>query len=209
MEAEEFKDRKAPYAPVSALEEFLEKIPNVTVPSRVDRAFLQKLSVARGNEWALLSSLKFLGIINQQGAPTAAYRSLLSTESRTGTLRRLVEKAYSPLFELGGLNMSTGDLVNYFRVASSPSQARNAARFFRSVSELAGVDSEPKIAGPGVGAAPASRPSRPNDLDTSRLLAEAKVRLLDKLPAPRADWEAEAYAAICQQFLEMLRHLDR
>lgn len=212
MESEEFKERKAPYAPVSAVEEFLDKMAKVAVPPRVDRAFLQKLNIARGNEWALLSALKFLGVINQQGVPTPAYRRLLSTETQRETLRSLVENGYAQLFEIGGPDMSTTDLVNYFRVASSPSQARNAARFFRAVSELAGLDgpAAPERLPQAASTRPAGQPVSvaPRASDTQQFLAEAKVRLLDKLPAPRPEWDAADYAAVCQTFLEMLRHLD-
>jgi hypothetical protein len=213
MESSDYKDRKAPYAPVSAFVEFLDKIPDKSVPSHVDRTFLQKLNVAAGNEWALLSALKFLGIIDAQGTPTTEYRKLLDSEHRQETLRNLVEGAYAPLLAMGGAAMSNADLVNYFRVASSPSQARNAARFFQSVRRLAGgarhvpvgvvpdrPTEEPVVAqAPGV-----DRPTR----DRETILAEAKARLLEKLPAPEPGWSAAEYAAIMDRFLEILQHLD-
>lgn len=211
MEAEDFT-RKAPYAPVSALREFLERIPDIAVPGRVDRRFLQRLNIASNNEWALLSALKFLGIIDQQGVPTSAYRRLQTTDRFEDTMHHLVETAYEPLLRVGGANMAMDDLRNYFRVSSSPSQAKNAARFFKEVSSLAKVGK----------AAPSERavPARPSDellaagdvgptggTDTSPLLLEAKARLLEKLPAVREDWSAVEYEAICARFLEMLRNL--
>jgi len=139
-QAEEFLRRKAPYAPMSALREFFERIRNVSPPARVDRRFFQKLSVAGSNEWALLSALKFLGIVDDNGVPTAAYRALQTSDRFEYTLQELVLEAYRPLFDAGGDRMSVEDLRNYFRVTSSPSQAKNAARFFREVSQLAGLD---------------------------------------------------------------------
>jgi hypothetical protein len=220
MEAQEFKDRKAPYAPVSAFEEFLDRIPNVSVPSRIDQGFLKKLNIARGNEWALLSALKFLGIIDPQGRPSAGYRRLVSTDTRQEALRHLVDTAYAPLFDLGGTGMSNEDLVNFFRVASSPSQAKNAARFFRAVAAMAGVDPAPTPAVPSPRVETEERPARAREQDGEaperRLqrppgasLAEAKARLLDKLPAAQPGWTAEEYAAICDRFLQMLAHLER
>ncbi|MBV9280327.1 MAG: DUF5343 domain-containing protein [Chloroflexi bacterium] len=213
IELEEFVRRKAPYAPISALREFFERIRDVSVPTRVDRRFLQRLNIASNNEWALLSSLKFLGVIDDEGVPSPDYRSLQATDRFEETLGGLVLSAYRPLLESGGLSMSTEDLQNYFRVTSSPSQAKNAARFFREVCRLAGVhelDSptaeaeaspdapEPAI-GPGQGREVSARESA---------LLEAKVQLLAKLPAPRPEWTAAEYQGICDRFLKMLEHLE-
>lgn len=40
-------------------------------------------------------------------------------------------------------------------------------------------------------------------------LYEAKARLLQNLPGPRPDWSRQEYRAICDNFLEMIRMLDR
>lgn len=224
MEADEFKGRKAPYAPVSALEEFFNKMRNVAVPARVDQRFLQKLSIAAGNEWALLSALKFLGVIDSQGRPTHAYRLLQSSDRFQDTLRHLVQTAYEPVFNAGGLAMSQDDLVNFFRVTSSPSQQRNAARFFRAVCRMAGIEEEGETAGQPLKPAaltPSPAPVSPVlprfgaeaqavsiDAETRAIVLRAKARLLEKLPAPREDWSATEYESICERFLEMLRHLE-
>lgn len=214
VDASDYKDRKAPYAPVSAFVEFLDKIPDKSVPPRVDRPFLQKLNVGLGNEWALLSALKFLGIIDAQGSPTTAYRHLLDSDRRQETLRSLFEAAYAPLLGMGGTSMGSDDLVNYFRIASSPSQAKNAARFFRSVAQLAG-ERAARPAGLREQAQPSDAAQEPARLaepaassDRDTILAEAKARLLDKLPAPDPKWSAAEYAAIMDRFLEILHHLD-
>lgn len=209
--------RRAPYAPISALREFFQRIRDTAVPGRVDQKFLQKLNVASNNEWALLSALKFLGALDDHGAPTHSYRLLQTTDKFQDTLRHLVETAYRPLFEMGGAAMSREDLVNYFRLSSSPSQAKNAARFFLEVCELAGIRDglgEPvRPSGP-----PPDEPPAPSDRSTGPeprsagpaydLLLETKARLLEKLPAPRPEWTAVEYEAICARFLDMLRSLD-
>lgn len=219
LQAADYRSRRAPYAPISALREFFERIRNVGVPARVDRRFLQKLNVANSNEWALLSALKFLGIVDEQGAPTHAYRLLQTSDRFEDTLKHLVEKAYEPLFDVGGHMMSTEDLENYFRVASSPSQAKNAARFYREVAKLAGMGSSPPTphyatavledrVNPTVeshGQDAREGASRPDGRDDS---VAAKAALLEKLPALQPGWTAAEYASICASFVEMLRHLD-
>ena len=213
-QAEEFLRRKAPYAPMSALREFFERIRNVSPPARVDRRFFQKLSVAGSNEWALLSALKFLGIVDDNGVPTAAYRALQTSDRFEYTLRELVLEAYRPLFDAGGDRMSVEDLRNYFRVTSSPSQAKNAARFFREVSQLAGLDrAAPNAHVVTGGADPSSATAQPaadgsGSSPVDDAVLQAKIRLLEKMPPYHAEWSPEEYRSICDRFLSMLAHLD-
>lgn len=218
MELPDVRGRRAPYAPISALREFFSRIKNVGVPGVVDRKFIQKLNVASNNEWALLSALKFLGVIDERGEPTSAYRQLQSDRFEE-TLRHLVETAYAPLLDMGGLAMSVDDLENYFRVTSSPSQAKNAARFFRELVRLSGLSAtrperpmetpaEPRLVQLASPPFAEASTSRTDDEDTRRLVLRAKASLVEKLPAPRPDWTAAEYEAICKSFLQMLEHLE-
>jgi len=199
---------------MSALREFFERIRNVSPPARVDRRFFQKLSVAGSNEWALLSALKFLGIVDDNGVPTAAYRALQTSDRFEYTLRELVLEAYRPLFDAGGDRMSVEDLRNYFRVTSSPSQAKNAARFFREVSQLAGLDrAAPNAHVVTGGADPSSATAQPaadgsGSSPVDDAVLQAKIRLLEKMPPYHAEWSPEEYRSICDRFLSMLAHLD-
>jgi|SRR5579875_1369666 len=214
MEDQDGRVRKAPYAPITALRDFLSKIRHVAVPNRVDRNLLQRLNVASNNEWALISALKYLGIIDERGIPTSAYRRLMDDQTFADTFRHLVETSYRTLLEDGGLRMSEADLQNYFRVTSSPSQAKTAARFFREVTRLAGLDAarfefvtdgEAAFEAPDQDESP-ERASRAPATNHEILLA--KARLLDKLPAPRPEWSAAEYKAICDDFVRMLASLD-
>ncbi len=209
----EFGERRAPYGPVSAFEQFLDRIRDRSVPDVVDQRFLRKLDVASNNEYALLSALKFLGIADARGKPTTSYRALQSGRSRD-TLRRLLEQAYAPAFESGATSMSEAELSDYFKRASSPSQGRNAARFFRALCRLSGITEAA-----GTTAAPAAATSNDKSQNKKQilgtpstrtdLLLEAKSRLLEKLPDPRPDWSAADYQAIYDRFLAMLESLDR
>lgn len=219
MEIPDVRGRRAPYAPISALREFFARIKNVGVPPVVDRKFIQKLNVASNNEWALLSALKFLGVIDDRGEPAHAYR-LLQSDRFEETLRHLVETAYAPLLELGGLTMSMDDLENYFRVTSSPSQAKNAARFFRELVRMSGltdtyrgavrevVPDRPTTIATSPSIAEVQLRATDDEEDTRSLVLRAKASLVEKLPAPRPDWSAAEYEAICRSFLQMLEHLD-
>lgn len=218
-----FGGRKAPYAPISSLARFFDRICDRQVPEIVDHNFLSRLNVAHNNEYALLSALKFLGVVSDSGRPTTAYRSLQTTHEFKDTLWGLIQLSYKPLFEAGAERFDLDDLVNFFRVSSSPSQAKNAARFFRAVCELAGQTPwsapAPTLLEPPAGCAPPPlhgatglgegrvAPNAPPGSPRISTLA-AKADLLSKLPAPHPDWPADTYLEICNRFLEMLRHLD-
>lgn len=210
--AGDFGGRRAPYAPISALERFFERMRDRAVPDHVDHRFLQRLNVASNNEYSLLSALKFLGILDDRGRPTHAYRLLQSTDRFQETLRHLVETAYRPVFEVGADRWPADELVNFFRTESSPSQAKNAARFFQAVCRLAGTEPEaaPSPARPSPPVAPLSVPQGSGEdaagLDLS--LLAAKARLLEKMPAPAPQWSAEEYRKICEIFLELVKNLD-
>lgn len=225
MVADEFSDRRAPYAPISALQRFFARIRDRQVPETVDHLFLEKLNVASNNEYALLSALKFLGVVDDRGKPTHAYRLLQTTDRFEPTLQHLVKSAYKPVFDAGAEQWSHEDLVNYFRVSSSASQAKNAARFFKAICRLASFGS----ASPASAADPDSGTVRgPEDNRVTRdcqaeretgagaanhgapaLLLQAKAQLLEKVPAVDPDWTAAEYLAICDRFLAMLDSLDR
>jgi hypothetical protein len=213
----DFEGRRAPYAPISALRRFFERIRDRAVPEHVDQRFLQRLNVASNNEYALLSALKFLGVVDERGRPTHAYRQLQRTDQFEHTLRHLVETAYRPVFDAGAETWQWDDLVNFFRVSSSASQAKNAARFFRAVSALAGMGSSAEHSVIGEPASTGgSEATSFNESSTSPAAAGSvhevvlltKAKLLEKLPAPQPDWSAEEYRQICDRFVEMLRALE-
>jgi hypothetical protein len=225
MIAGDFAGRRAPYAPISALQRFFDRIHDRQAPETVDHNFLEKLNVASNNEYALLSALKFLGVVDDRGKPTHAYRLLQTTDRFEPTLKHLVETAYKPVFDAGADEWSPEDLVNFFRVSSSASQAKNAARFFYAVCRLAGSGSEETAstaeaapdAGPGTDVRSLSRnaevaeeqlPAAQNTAPSGELL-RAKARLLEKLPPADPSWSAAEYQALCDRFLAMLDSLDR
>lgn len=221
----DFAGRRAPYAPISALQRFFARIRDRQVPETVDHTFLEKLNVASNNEYALLSALKFLGVVDDRGKPTHAYRLLQTTDRFEPTLKHLVETAYQPVFDAGADEWSPEDLVNFFRVSSSASQAKNAARFFYAVCRLAGFGTEDTNSAPETVTVPRVDSDDPLPLHGAEVEAEqpsavparapagellrAKARLLEKLPAADPAWTAAEYQALCDRFLAMLASLDR
>ena len=91
--------RVAPYATVAAVSEFFGHIRSVRTPEKVDSGLLQDYGISKSQTFPLLSTLKFLGVIEADGTPTAAFRAMQTEgdEFRTA-LREVVEHAYSDLF---------------------------------------------------------------------------------------------------------------
>jgi hypothetical protein len=215
--------RKAPYASPSAFRDFLERTRNLPVPDRVDRNFLARLGIAKNNEWALTSALKFLNITDDRGVPTHEYSRIQEDDWRA-VLRELVGSAYRRLLDHGGARMDADELRNYFRVASSPSQAQNAARFFREIRDLsrlgAGTPSTARMEkGPiqlsimaetdGNGAASAPYVQDPAGVSgRGQLLLRAKLHALEMMPQRPPDWSADQYLALFDKLLDILRNLD-
>lgn len=217
MDTSGFSRRKAPYAPISALREFFERMRNSSVPQKIDKKYLERFNIAPGNEWALLSALKFLGVIDDRGAPAAAYIPLLTSDRFESTLASLVKEAYADLIQNGGLTMSGDDLANYFRVASSASQARNAARFFREVSQLAGLapdTHQSQTVLTQTSPVVRERSTRGAALSTAETLEapatprSLKAEILSRLPPPNPAWSAADYIEVYDRILRLLEHAD-
>jgi hypothetical protein len=220
--------RRPPYCSVASVEEFVKAIRTLGVPEVVDRRYLQRLRVARSNEWALLSALKFLGILDDRGRPTGAYRALQTSEWRT-TLGELVLSAYHDLFAVGGADRTQQQLADYFALTSSASQARNAARFFRGILELTGLERRSTTANstparsedpldealrPAPPAADSARITSPavspqsTTVERADTLLRLKGEVLSWMPQSREGWTPEQYREVLDGILEILRNLD-
>lgn len=209
--------RHAPYTSASSFRDFLERLRGLPIPDRVDKKYLAKLAVARNNEWALLSALKYLGIVDDRGVPTAAWADLRGERWRD-VLRRLVERAYRPLLESGGASMSGEELRTYFSVTSSTAQAHNAARFFRELRDLAGIGASatpPRLSASATEPSLPPVPPNPASLAVAsplpapvELAAHDKLELVLALARPDGRWTPEQHLALCDRILRILEHLD-
>ena len=92
-----------------------------SVPPSVTASTLQKLGIASKNERYLLTTLRFLGLIDASGKPTQSARELFSRADDgdfQSTLSDIVRTQYKDLFQLRGEDVwavNKTDLVTYFR----------------------------------------------------------------------------------------------
>lgn len=144
-----------PYSAYPTFEAFLRRAAQESVPPRLDKALLQSWSVASGNESAMLTSLKALGLIDEEGAPTEEYRKLqLSLPRRNQALRRALEVAYPDLVSGHDLPTEPNRLHDYFveHRGLRGQMVEKAVRFYRQL--VAAVGSTPLPEAPAPAAAP-------------------------------------------------------
>lgn len=124
--------RKAPYISTKALMDFLDHIRYVSTPNKVDASLLQDYGISRGNSFALLSALKFFGLVDGDGGPTPAFSSLQTMgEEFQSNLREIVNTAYADLFARLDVSRDSREHIrNYFARNYSVSQSERATSVF-------------------------------------------------------------------------------
>lgn len=137
----EMKGRKAPYISIKALMDFLDHIRYVSTPKKVDAGLLQDYGISKGNVFALLSALKFIGLVDVTGNPTPAFSSLQTMgEEFQGNLRKVVEDAYADLFARLDVSRDSREHIrNYFARNYSVSQSERATGLFLDLCREAGI----------------------------------------------------------------------
>jgi len=114
MKAQTTNEFKYPQARLKGMMEFMEfaREPG-WMQEKIDIGLLKKLSVAKGKEGLVVAALRFLGIIDNAGKPTAELDEL--QKDYQTTMRRLVHEKYADLFKLIPARMvNQKRLVNFF-----------------------------------------------------------------------------------------------
>jgi len=141
MVAANQRKRVAPYAPASAVSGFFDHIRYVRTPGKVDSSLLQDYGISESQAFPLLSTLKFLGVIESDGTPTPAFRALQTGgDEFQAALGEIVRRAYSDLF--GRLDVprdSKDKIKNFFARNYSPATADRATVLFLDLCGEAGI----------------------------------------------------------------------
>ncbi len=117
-----------------------------SLPSAIDAPVLKKLGLAPKNESYLLNILQFIGIIGEDGCPTAEARKVFTQHDDADFSRGfsdMVKTAYKGLFDLhaeSSWNLEQAALVTYFRQTDQTSNVvgTRQATTFRTLASLAG-----------------------------------------------------------------------
>jgi len=117
-----------------------------SLPTTIDASTLKKLGLAKNNESYLISILKFIGIVGEDGSSTNEAKQVFSQHddaSFTKSFEKLVKEAYSELFALHSdraWSLDQNTLITYFRQTdqSSAVVGSRQANTFTTLASLAG-----------------------------------------------------------------------
>ena len=89
-------------------------------PAKVDIDILKKLQIAPGNEISLISILRFIGVLGEEGQTTEKAERVFTLDSNkfASELGKMVKTAYKPLFVLHKSNtwkLDQDDLIDFFQ----------------------------------------------------------------------------------------------
>jgi len=135
------KRRVAAYAPVSVLSAFLERIRRISTPPEITSKSLEESGVSNSYSFALLSTLRFLNLIDDKGVPTPEFRSLqTSGDEFKHNLEQVVRNAYKDLFAWIDPAVDDRDHIkNFFARSYSPATAEKATAVFLDLCGEAGI----------------------------------------------------------------------
>lgn len=114
-------------------------------PPVVSAETIKKLGIAPNNETYLINTLKFIGVIDEEGKKTKEASSIFVKDDTEfpKAFSDLVKSAYSDLFSLHDTDswtLATAKLVSYFRTASETSEVvgKRQASTFQALASLSG-----------------------------------------------------------------------
>ena len=93
------KQAQPPYGSVKWYDDFFKLLERITI-DKVDASFLKANKIASGNEYKLITGLKFLGLIDKDGKAKERMSGLrVVGEEFTKNLEKMVREAYSVLLK--------------------------------------------------------------------------------------------------------------
>ncbi|MCW7479456.1 DUF5343 domain-containing protein [Leptospira bandrabouensis] len=115
-------------------------------PAKLDSDILKKLNLAPNNESIIISTFKFLGIIDEKGDKTQLADTIFSKhidQDFQKELEKVVKKSYKELFDLRGedsWNLDRNTLIGFFRNSDNTSAltAQRQASAFETLTQLSG-----------------------------------------------------------------------
>lgn len=142
---------------------FINGLRETHIPLQIDRSVMPKASGSQVS--AMLASLRFLGLIDADGTPTALLNQLVEADDgqRPDVYKKMLERAYAFLLN-GGLDLgkATGaQVADKFRDQGvTGSTLAKAIGFFLAVAKEAGIKVSPHIRPPAVPKADGKKPAR-------------------------------------------------
>jgi len=135
--------RKPPYVAAGTLWEFFNKLKTVSTPPHLDARELEEYGIPKHWAYHLLSTLKFLNLVEKNGKTTPALQSLqMRGDEFKPNLEGVVRSAYAELFsKVDPAQDSRANVMNFFmkHYGISPSGAERATTLFLDLCRKAGI----------------------------------------------------------------------
>ncbi len=161
-------DTNRPYAPPSNVVALLHRLRSRNLPEQVDAEYLRDAGISEGTVNRALFAIRFLGLVDEAGAPTQALRAINSAtdEEYQATLAGLVRNAYADVFNV--INPAEDPqerILNVFRRFTPASQRSRMVIFYLGMCRGAGIPTldTPRQRGMAEPRAAARRSTRPRE----------------------------------------------
>jgi hypothetical protein len=158
-----------PYVPYRSFRNFLE-ILREGIPARIDRSVWGQ-RVSGGSGIQLMTALRVLGLIDQNGRPGRDLESLVNSEgdARRQALRAVLERFYAPVFRLDLDRATRAQFHEAFRAFGTKEGVLvKCEAFFIQAAQDAGVELSPFILARRHGARRQASPPRPRSASADR-----------------------------------------
>ncbi len=174
-----------PYAHVSAkLKDFLDKIPSTGVPDKVTYNELAARGFKSTNDRSILSVLKFLVLVDNEGVPTENWTLYRNKGNNKLLLAELTRKSYLELFAMypNAYERTDEEIRNF--IASKTKVGEDTIqrivttfKMLCSMSEFSTVSDEPEDLGRG------EKPANPAEQTTDGLTKQKSIETAVSIPA--------------------------
>lgn len=136
------------YAPRGAILRFFERAKDVAIPEVVDSKLIKTFGI-KSDPYHLISALKSLSLIDDEGRPTREYTLIQASGAQFAeNLQYIVREAYADLFAKVPVETTATreDVENYVRSEGTPSLAGRVATLFVALCQEAGIELSPELA---------------------------------------------------------------
>ncbi len=183
------KTRRPPYTSQADLDHLFERMATMGEPRKaVDRAWVKSFDLAATQPEAVLSVLKWLGVIDEHGMSTGVWDELRIPASRQQTLKRLMEESYSEIFDQVDVTQATREtLRGAFITAYASGDPGKPIKCFLTLCGHAGIETKlSETRRGGARAVERSEPENRRQATRSRSGRHQPARRESPPPAPPA-----------------------
>ena len=129
-----------------SIKKFLEKIPSIGVPDKVNLKLIYTLDFRSTNDRAILAVLKFLKFVDDSGVPTDRYKNYRDKSKSSSVLANSIREAYYELFKVysDAYNKDHKTLQNFFSTHTSLGEraVKSTVETFKALCSMANFEQD-------------------------------------------------------------------